>query len=173
MFMEHISPGPDVPRRIHVIVEIPKGSQNKYEFDKTLGVLRLDRVLFSPMVYPGEYGFVPQTLALDGDPLDALVFVTNPTLPGTLIESRPIGVLEIIDQGEEDDKILCVPVSDPRFNHMKDITDLEKPFLDEIAHFFTVYKELEGKKVEVKGWHDAAEAMRIIERCVEAYKKDA
>lgn len=171
MQKDRIPAGRDVPEVINVVVEIPKGSQNKYEFDPDLGILRLDRVLFSPMVYPGEYGFVPRTLALDGDPLDALVFVTNPTLPGTLIETRPIGVLEIIDQGEEDDKILGVPVSDPRFNHMKDIHDLEKPFLDEITHFFTVYKHLEGKKVEVKGWHDAAEAKRIIAACVERYEQ--
>lgn len=173
MSMEHISPGPNVPDQIHVLVEIPKGSQNKYEFDKEYGVLKLDRVLFSPMVYPCEYGYVPQTLALDGDPLDALVLVTNPTMPGTLIESRPVGVLEMVDQGDPDDKILCVPVGDPRFSHMKTISDVPKPLLDEIAHFFAVYKELEGKKVEVKGWHDVAEAKQIIERCVAGYKKDA
>lgn len=168
--MEHIPPGTDVPHRVNVLVEIPKGSQNKYELDKDLGVLKLDRVLYSPMVYPGEYGFIPQTLALDGDPLDALVFVTHPTLPGTLIEARPIGTLEMIDQGEEDDKIICVPVGDPRFAHLQDVSELAKPLLDEIAHFFTVYKHLEGKEVEVKGWHDVATAKRIIERCVQAYK---
>lgn len=171
MPMSHIPPGKNVPENIHVVVEIPKGSQNKYEFDEEYGVLRLDRVLFSSMVYPGDYGFVPQTLGLDGDPLDALVFVTNPTFPGTLIDVRPIGVLEIIDQGEEDDKILCVPVGDPRFKHMNDIHDLEEAFLNEIAHFFTVYKQLEGKKVEVRGWKNAEEAKKIITRCVEAFKK--
>lgn len=171
MPMHRIAPGKNVPEEIHVFVEIPKGSQNKYEWDEELNVLRLDRVLFSPMVYPGDYGFIPQTLGFDNDPLDALVFVTNATYPATIIDARPIGVLEIIDDGEEDDKILCVPVHDVRFNHMNNIDDIEEPFLNEIAHFFTVYKELEGKKVEVKGWKDAAEAKKIIERCVEAYKK--
>lgn len=170
MQIDHITPGTDVPNRINVFVEIPKGSQNKYEFDKELGVIRLDRVLFSSTVYPGDYGFVPQTLALDGDPLDALVFVTNPTMPGVLIEARPIGVLEMVDHGEEDDKLLCVPVNDPRFSHINDINDIEQPFLDEIAHFFQVYKQLEGKTVEICGWHDAAAAKEIITACVERYK---
>lgn len=170
MALDHISPGKKVPDSIHVIVEIPKGSQNKYEFDKELGVLRLDRVLFSSTIYPGDYGFVPQTLALDGDPLDALVFVTNPTFPGTLIDVRPIGVLKMVDQGQEDDKLLCVPVNDIRFNGMQDVHDVEQPFLNEIAHFFAVYKELEGKKVEILGWENAASAKKIIERSVEAYQ---
>ncbi len=170
MSLNQIPSGPNVPDVINVFVEIPKGSQNKYEYDKELNVLRLDRVLFSSTVYPGDYGFVPQTLGLDGDPLDALVFVTNPTYPGTLIEARPIGVMEMVDEGEVDDKILCVPVSDIRFANMKDIGDVDQPFLNEIAHFFAVYKELEGKKVEVRGWKDAAAAKAIINRSVEAYR---
>ena len=170
MSLDSLPAGKNVPDTVHVIVEIPKGSQNKYEYDHELQVLRLDRVLFSPMIYPGDYGFVPSTLGLDGDPLDALVFVTNATYPGTLIEARPIGVLEIVDQGQVDDKILCVPVHDVRFNNMKDINDVEMPFLNEIAHFFTVYKELEGKKMEVLGWKDAATAKEVILRAVKAYQ---
>lgn len=170
MSINNIPPGPSAPDIINVFIEIPKGSQNKYEFDKELNVLRLDRVLFSSTVYPGDYGFVPQTLGLDGDPLDALVFVTNPTYPTTLIEARPIGVMEMVDDGEVDDKILCVPVNDVRFKTMQDIGDVDQPFLDEIAHFFAVYKQLEGKKVEVRGWKDAAAAKAIINRSIEAYR---
>lgn len=158
--------GPDVPNLIHVVVEIPKGSQNKYEFDKELGVLRLDRVLYSPMVYPGDYGFMPQTLSTDGDPLDILVLVTYPTYPGTLLVARPVGVLQMIDGDERDDKILCVPQGDPRFDRTHDIGDIDAHHQDEIAHFFTVYKHLEGKKVEVIGWKDAAEARRIVTEAV-------
>ncbi len=170
MSINNIPPGPSVPDIINVFIEIPKGSQNKYEFDKELNVLRLDRVLFSSTVYPGDYGFIPQTLGLDGDPLDALVFVTNPTYPTTLIEARPIGVMEMVDDGEVDDKILCVPVNDVRFKGMQDIGDVDQPFLDEIAHFFAVYKQLEGKQVEVRGWKDAAAAKVIISRSIEAYR---
>lgn len=170
MSSAQIPAGQNAPDVINVLVEIPKGSQNKYEFDKELNVLRLDRVLFSSMVYPGDYGFVPSTLGLDGDPLDALVFVTNATYPMTLIEARPIGVMEMVDDGEVDDKILCVPVNDVRFKAMLDIGDVDQPFLDEIAHFFAVYKQLEGKKVEVRGWKDAAAAKAIVMRSIEAYK---
>lgn len=170
MSISNIPAGPSAPDIINVFVEIPKGSQNKYEFDKELNVLRLDRVLFSSTVYPGDYGFIPQTLGLDGDPLDALVFVTNPTYPATLIEARPIGVMNMVDNGEVDDKILCVPVNDVRFKNMQDIGDVEEPLLNEIAHFFAVYKQLEGKKVEVHGWKDAVTAKEIINRSIEAYQ---
>lgn len=169
---DRISPGRSVPEDIHVVVEIPKGSQNKYEIDKELGVLRLDRVLFSPTYYPGDYGYVPQTLSTDGDPLDALVLVTYPTLPLTLIDARPIGVLEMIDGGVEDDKLLCVPVHDVRFDRMHDLSDLDEHTLNEIAHFFIVYKQLEGKKVDVLGWHGKDEAHRIIRESIERYGKE-
>lgn len=165
-----ISPGADIPTTINVIVEIPKGSQNKYEYDAEHGITKLDRVLFSPLHYPGDYGFVPQTLAKDGDPLDALVMVSFPTYPATLIEARPIGVMEMIDHGEEDDKILCVPTTDIRFENVQDISDVHQPMLDEIAHFFTVYKELEGKSVDVVGWHNAAKAKEIIQETVDRYQ---
>lgn len=166
-----ISPGRKVPEDIHVIVEIPKGSQNKYEIDKEHGVLRLDRVLFSPIYYPGDYGYVPQTLSTDGDPLDALVLVTYPTLPLTLIDARPIGVLEMIDGGAQDDKILCVPMHDVRFDRVLSLEDIDEHSLNEIAHFFTVYKQLEGKKVEVIGWRGREEAHRIIAESIARYGK--
>lgn len=163
-----VEPG-NYPEQINVVIEIPQGSQNKYEFDKVTGLVKLDRVLYSSVHYPADYGLIPQTLAGDGDPLDALVLVTNPTLPGVLIEARPIGVMEMIDEGEPDDKIICVPINDMRFNHMQDISDIPQPIMDEITHFFESYKHLEGKTVEVPRWQDAAAAKKIIIECVENY----
>ncbi len=165
-----VEPG-KIPETVNVIIEIPKGSQNKYEYDKKNKMLKLDRVLFSPMHYPGDYGFIPQTLGEDNDPLDALVLVTYPTFPLTLIEARPIGLLKMVDKGEPDDKILCVPVDDPRFNEVKDISGIQKHVLNEIAHFFEVYKALEGKKVDIKGWHGVKKAQEIIKQCVERFKQ--
>lgn len=169
--LHRITPGAGFPDEVHVIVEIPKGSQNKYEYDPEQGIVTLDRVLYSPLYYPGEYGFVPQTLGPDGDAMDALVLVTYPTCPGVLIKSRPIGLLQLIDQGEEDDKMLCVPCGDVRFDHVTDITDVDQPILNEIAHFFTVYKQLEKKHVEVGNWLDASAAKVLLKRSHEAYKK--
>ncbi len=166
-----ISPGDAVPARINVIVEIPKGSQNKYEYDKDHRVFRLDRVLFSPMHYPGDYGFVPQTLAEDNDPLDALVLVSYPTYPGVLIVSRPIGVLHMQDSGQQDHKILCVPYDDIRMETMLKVTDIQSAVRQEIAHFFQVYKELEGKKVVIGGWDEKEEAEKIIADSVERYRQ--
>jgi inorganic pyrophosphatase len=161
----------DAPEKINVIVEIPKGSQNKYEYDKENNIFKLDRVLFSPIHYPGDYGIIPQTLAKDGDPLDALVLVTYPTYPSTLIEARPIGILKMIDSGEEDDKILCVPINDIRLSNLRDINDVQKPILNEIAHFFEVYKHLESKKAEIIGWNNAKIAKEIILQSMKLYKK--
>ncbi len=167
-----IEPGPKVPLVVNVIVEIPKGSQNKYEYDKEKNLMKLDRVLFSPFFYPGDYGIIPQTFAEDGDPLDAIVLVTNPTYPGILIESRPIGLLRMKDQGEEDDKILCVANDDPRYADIKDISDLQKHTLKEIAHFFEVYKHLEGKKIEKLFWKNAPSAKKAISDAIKLYQKD-
>jgi len=164
-----VEAGDDVPNVINVIVEIPKGSQNKYEYDKKLNIIRLDRVLFSPFHYPGDYGLLPRTLSADGDPLDALVLVTNPTHPGVLIKSRPIGMLTMRDVGKTDNKILCVPKYDPRFDEYGDVTDLEEHLLKEIAHFFGVYKELEQKKVKMISWKNAAEAKKVIMKSIRRY----
>ena len=166
-----IETGPKVPSVINVIVEIPKGSQNKYEYDKKRGIIKLDRVLFSPFFYPGEYGIIPQTFAEDGDPMDALVLVTNHTYPGVLIESRPIGMLRMRDGGETDNKILCVAKDDIRYENLKDISDLDKHYLKEIGHFFEVYKQLEGKKVEVLGWKNAASAKKEVLAGIKLYQK--
>ncbi|WP_101476899.1 inorganic diphosphatase [Candidatus Nitrosotalea bavarica] len=166
-----IETGPKIPSVINVIVEIPKGSQNKYEYDKKRGIIKLDRVLFSPFFYPGEYGIIPQTYAEDGDPMDALVLVSNHTYPGVLIESRPIGMLRMKDGGEMDNKILCVAKDDVRYDNLKDIADLDKHYLKEIGHFFEVYKQLEGKKVEILGWKNAASAKKEVLAGIKLYQK--
>ena len=168
---DDLTPGANLPDTFNVVVEIPSGSQNKYEYDAELGAFKLDRVLYSPMHYPGDYGFVPQTLFTDGDPIDALILVTFPTLPGIVVEVRPIGVLDFVDNGEEDHKLLCVPVNDIRYKEMKSMKYIAEPYLNEIAHFFKVYKELEGKTVEVKGWHGVDEAKKLLLESIERYKK--
>ena len=155
-----LSPGSNPPSVVNVVVEVPKGSQNKYEYHEEENFFKLDRVLFSPLHYPGDYGFIPRTMA--GDPLDALILVTHPNYPGIVVESRPIGLLRMIDSGVLDDKIICVPVHDPRFDRYKNVSDVDLHVLKEIAHFFQIYKELEGKSVEVIGWMDVNEANKVI-----------
>ncbi len=149
---------------VHVIIEIPKGSRNKYEMDHALGRIRLDRMLFSSMGYPTDYGYLPDTLAEDGDPLDALVLLDEPTFPGCQIRVRPIAVFWMEDEHGPDAKLLTVPVGDARFAGLKDKDDLPAHLLEEITHFFDVYKMLEpGKKSETHGWHDRAAAEAIVE----------
>lgn len=148
---------------ISVVVEIPKGSRNKYEYDPASKRVRFDRMLFSALHYPTDYGFVEDTLAEDGDPLDVLVLVWEPTFPGCAIEASPIGVFRMRDEKGIDHKILAVPVSDPIWSAMKGLGDVPPHLLKEIEHFFAVYKDLEGKKTGVDGWGDREEAVRIIE----------
>lgn len=157
---------------VDVIIEIPKGSRNKYEFDKERKIFKLDRMLFSSMHYPSDYGFIPETLAEDGDPLDALVLIGEPTFPGCLIEARPIGLFKMRDEKGVDHKILCVPVNDPQWNHIHSLRDVPPHLLVEIEHFFDVYKELEKKKTAVEGWEDVDLAVKIIEEAVERFKKE-
>jgi len=154
-----------------VLIEIPKGSRNKYEYDFVLHKIRFDRTLFSSMMYPGDYGFVPETLALDKDPLDVLVLGTEPTYPMVVMEVRPIGVFHMTDEKGPDEKLICVPVSDPVYSKRKDISDLNPHRLKEIEHFFQVYKDLEEKNVDVGVWGDAQEAIEIYEKCVERYEQ--
>ena len=131
-----IPPGSNPPELVTAVIEIPRGSRNKYELDKDTGMMKLDRVLYSAVHYPGDYGFIPRTLFEDGDPLDILVRINEPTFPGCLIEVRPIGVLRMLDKGEPDDKILAVPAADPFHNEYFDIADLPQHYLAEIEHFF-------------------------------------
>ncbi len=153
-----------------VLIEIPKGSRNKYEYDFELKKVRYDRMIFSSMMYPADYGFIPNTLALDSDPLDVLVLVAEPTFPGIVMEVKPIGVFHMADEKGPDEKIICVPVSDPIWNRLNDLSDVNGHLLKEIEHFFKVYKDLEKKKVDVGGWGDADEAKEIIKQCIERYK---
>lgn len=147
---------------IEVFVEIPRGSRNKYEIDKERGVLVLDRVLYSSVHYPTDYGFVIDTLAEDGDALDALVVVDEPTFPGCHVIARPIGVLDMQDEKGPDQKILAVPIGDPRFSSIRNLSDIDQHWLREIENFFQTYKALEDKWTDVVGWEDATAAARVI-----------
>ena len=154
-----------------VLIEIPKGSRNKYEYDFKLHKIRFDRMLFSSMMYPGDYGFVPETLAEDKDPLDVLVLGSEPTYPMVVMEVRPIGVFHMTDEKGPDEKIICVPVSDPIWNNKHDLKDINPHRLKEIKHFFKVYKDLEKKKVDTGGWGNAEEAIEIYNKCVKRYNE--
>lgn len=166
-----LPPGPDWPNVIYVVVEIPKKSRNKYEYDVKGGFVKLDRVLFSSLHYPGDYGFVPQTLHDDGDPLDVLVMTNEPTYSGCVIEARPLGVFHLMDREQVDDKILAVPHTDPLFNAYRSLDDVPPHFLEEVTHFFNVYKDLESGVVEGKGWDGIERAYQEIERAVQHYQK--
>ncbi|MBI2843036.1 MAG: inorganic diphosphatase [Armatimonadetes bacterium] len=155
---------------IEVFIEIPRGARNKYEYDDSRGVIRLDRVLYSSVHYPTDYGFIPETLAEDGDHLDILVIVEEPTFPGCHVPVRPVGVLNMLDVNGEDQKILAVPVGDPRFERVKDIDDISPHWLREIENFFDTYKTLEQVRTVVRGWDHADIAIRVIEECRQRYR---
>jgi inorganic pyrophosphatase len=165
-----IDPGPECPGIVRMIVEIPKNSSNKYEYDGEVGVFRLDRSLYSPMHYPGDYGFIPGTLAEDGDPLDVLALVNEASYPGVLIYVRPVGMLSMLDQNESDQKILAVPERNPRFEGIQTIDQVFPHTLREIEHFFEIYKELEGKRTEMRGWRGLNEAREAIRVSRERYQ---
>ncbi|HVA27135.1 MAG TPA: inorganic diphosphatase [Candidatus Baltobacteraceae bacterium] len=167
----HLPLGENQPDEINVIVEIPEKSRSKFEYDKTLDIFRLDRALHSAIHYPGDYGFAPQTLALDDDPLDVLVLVIEPTFPGCLVTARPIGLLEMIDGGKEDDKVLAVPVGEPAFEEIHNFTQIFPHLLRKVSHFFETYKQLEGKQTQVGDWRDAAYARRVISESFARFKE--
>ena len=172
---ENIPIGDKAPETVNVVIEISKGSQNKYEFDEKMGVFKLDRVLYSPFHYPLDYGFIPETRSEDGDHLDALVIGGDPVPLGCVLRVRPIGMLRMIDSGELDAKILSVQVDNPRFDTIKDIKDMETSnphLLKEVAHFFETYKQLQGKKVELRGWAGAAVARKEIKKSQAVYAKE-
>ncbi|MEK6898265.1 MAG: inorganic diphosphatase [Nanoarchaeota archaeon] len=166
-----IEPGKDSPKIVNAIIEIPKDSKIKFELDKKTGLMKLDRFLFSAMHYPGDYGFIPQTLWDDGDPLDIIVITGHPLYPGMLAETRVIGIVHMIDQGESDDKIVAVYEKDPRYKKVQSIKDLPEHFLQELKHFFETYKELEQKEVKVSDIKGSEDAYKAIKRAVELYKK--
>jgi inorganic pyrophosphatase len=155
---------------VYAVVEVPKGSRNKYEYSKTAGVIKLDRVLFSPLHYPGDYGFIPQTFHEDGDPLDILIMMSEATYPGCVIEARPIGMLRLLDRDEKDDKILSVPARDTAFSDYHDIKDVPRHFPVEVEHFFMTYKQLEKATVESLGWVGAEEAREEIKLSLQRYR---
>ncbi len=148
---------------VHCLVEIPKGSRNKYEWDAELQAIVFDRFLFSSVVYPLDYGMIPRTLAEDGDPLDAMVCLTEPTFPGCVIPMKPIALFKMSDDKGVDDKVIGVPLQDPNWNHLNDLGDMPPQLRDEIAHFFEIYKTLEKKTVEVDGWYPREAALEVIE----------
>lgn len=161
--------GEEAPRILNAVIEIPFEGINKYEYDKDLHVFRLDRNLYSPVHYPGDYGFIPSTRAEDGDPLDVLVLVDAPSFPGCVMQVRPIGMMDMLDQGIPDEKVLAVGLRNPHYNDVNEFSEVYPHVLKEITHFFSIYKDLEGKRVEVKGWRDAAYAREKVSAAVAAF----
>lgn len=156
---------------IDVFIEIPKGSRNKYEYDYKRKMIRYDRMIFSSMHYPSDYGFFMETLGEDGDALDAMVLVSEPTFPGCVIEVRPIGVFYMTDEKGPDAKILCVPMSDPIWNKIFSLEEINPHLKNEIEHFFQVYKDLEKKKVGIEGWGNKQEALELIQQAKDRYEQ--
>jgi inorganic pyrophosphatase len=163
--------GEGAPNTVNAIVEVPAGQANKYEYDKHLQVFRLDRPLFASVHYPGDYGFIPSTQSTDGDPLDILILLQEPTFAGCLVEVRPVGALSMLDEGKADEKILAVAASSPVHTTIRNHTDLAPHVLREIEHFFTIYKQLEGKHTEPRGWRDAAHAHNLIQASHQRFRE--
>jgi inorganic pyrophosphatase len=166
-----ISAGKDVPELINVIVEIPKGSKNKYEIDKETGLIKLDRAMKSAQDYPFDYGFVPQSLWEDGDPLDVVLLTTYALVPGILVEARPVAVMHMIDGGEGDDKIIAVPKDDPRWDEVLDLEDINKHTVKEIQHFFETYKSIDNKVVQIPGIEGREAAYEAVKKGLAIYRE--
>ncbi len=156
---------------MNVIIEIPKFSKNKYEIDKETGIIALDRVMHTAQDYPFDYGFVPQTLFDDGDALDVVLLTTYPLAPGILVRARPVAIMEMIDGGDRDDKVVAVPIDDPRFDDVQDLADLNKHFIKEMTHFFETYKKVQHKEVSVGEWSGATAAKDAFTKSVEMYQQ--
>ena len=157
---------------VKIMIEVPKGSRNKYEYDYKLKLFRFNRMLYSSLHYPSDYGFIIDTIALDGDSLDALVLMWEPTFPGCIIEAKPVGVLKMKDEMGQDEKILCIPLSDPLWNHVTELSHVPPHLLKEIEHFFSVYKDLEMKITKVEGWENKESAIKRIKEAQQRYKKN-
>lgn len=166
-----IETGKNSPEKVNAIIEISKDSSVKYEIDKETGLLLLDRFLYSAVYYPGDYGFIPQTLWDDGDPLDIFIFTARPVYPMTLSRTRVIGVLRMIDNGEKDDKILAVYDNDPRFNHINDVSDIADHLIKEIRNFFETYKQLQGKECKTLDIFGKEQAFEAIKKAINMYKE--
>ena len=170
---ENIKIGDKSPKIVNAIVEIPKDTYNKYEYDENLGIIKLDRVLYSPMHYPVDYGFIPETRSDDGDHLDVMIITTSPVFTGCLLEVRPLGVLLMRDNKGVDEKIIAVPLKNPVYDHYKKLSDLSPHFLKEIEHFFAEYKRLETcKDPIIKGWGNRLKAYRIIKESQKRYQNE-
>ena len=170
MDLRNLSPSPS-PGLVNIVVEIPAGSRNKYEYFSEAGIMALDRVLHSSVRYPFDYGFVPNTLAEDGAPLDAMVIMEEPTFAGCLIKARPIGVLDMHDSGAYDGKLLCIPTADPRKKSINSIRQIAPNQLEEVAEFFRTYKSLEGRVVIIDGWQDSEAVDELLQSCIKAMQE--
>jgi inorganic pyrophosphatase len=166
-----LSLGDDIPHTFNVVIEVPKGSKNKYELDKDSGMIMVDRVLFSSVHYPANYGFIPKTYCEDNDPLDVLVLGQAPVYPLTIMKAKPIGLMKMMDQGEADDKIIAVHANDPEYAHYNSITELPPHRMHELRKFFEDYKALEHKQVIVKDFLGPTHAIKCLEESIELYKK--
>lgn len=162
---------PGTEDRLTVIVELGKGSKNKYEIDKETGLIALDRVAHTTQDFPFDYGFIPQTLWEDNDPVDVILLTTYPLVPGVLVHARPVGLLKMVDSGEPDDKIIAVPIDDPRWEGVKDLADINKHTLKEMEHFYSTYKNLQNKVVTVSGFASKTEAIKVFRRGCELYQQ--
>lgn len=159
--------GENYPEDFHLVIEMPKNAHNKYEYDEELDVIKVDRVFYTAMALPYDYGFIPGTRSEDGDHLDGIVILDQPAYPGIVVPCRPVGVIYMVDSGEKDEKIVSVPVDDPRYKHVQDINDLGEHFKDEIKHYFEHYKDLQGKKVEITGFGNRQEALKVMTDSIE------
>ncbi len=169
--LHEITPGKDAPSVINVIIEIPKGSKNKYELDKETGLIMLDRAMHTSQDYPFDYGFMPQSHWEDGDPLDVVVLTTYPLVPNVLVKVRPVAIMNMIDDGDSDAKIIAVPEKDPRWDDVQDLADINKHTIKEIEHFFLTYKQIQKKPVSIESIGDKAEALAAVTKSQELYKE--
>lgn len=171
MAIKDVTIGSNAPQQVTVVAEIPKGSHHKYEYDVETGTIRLDRVIHSPVFYPADYGFIPETLSEDGDHLDVLIIISDPTFPGCVLNVRPIGALDMSDDKGQDWKIVGVAEGDPRLSKLNDISDLDEHYRKEIEHFFREYKQLEGKQVTVNSWCEKECAYDLIKQGMQKFKQ--
>lgn len=167
--LHDISPKEITSEVFSAVIEIPRGSKVKYELDKSTGMLRMDRILYTSTHYPENYGFIPRTHADDGDPLDVLVLCSETLVPMSLVKCYPIGVISMMDNGAADEKIICIPVADPNYNTYRDISELPKHIFDEMRHFFSVYKQLENKETVIDDVKGAEDAKKIVAQCIDNY----
>lgn len=170
MALQDVPSGANTPDEVNVVVEIPRGCNNKYEYDKDMGMIALDRVQPTAMGQPYDYGFIPHTLSDDGDPLDALVVIDEPLYPHVVVPCRVIGVLKMVDDGDYDEKLICVAAEDKHYDHVRSLDDLGEHFQKKVAHYFEHYKDLQNKEVQVTGWGDVDEAHEITRTAISNYE---